>query len=55
MIEGDTVRHTPMRPGEIEHSVVLGNPATLAPLGWKEGDFVTLQDGLVPTIDFYRQ
>ena len=54
MFEGETVNHTPMRPGEIENSVVLGDPATLAPLGWEVEDFVSLEDGLKTTIASYQ-
>ena len=52
-VEGETVQHTPMRAGEMEHSVVLGDPSTLAPLGWSEADMVTLEDGLKLTIASY--
>jgi len=46
------IEHVPMRPGEPEHSVVRGNPATLIPLRMPE--LVSLEDGLVPTIGYYR-
>lgn len=52
-IEGSTVIHTPMRPGELEHSIVLGDPTTLAPIGWSEEDMVPLEDGLKKTIASY--
>ena len=54
MMEGKTVNHVPMRPGEMEHSVVLGDPHTLAPLGLSEEDFITLEDGLKLTIASYQ-
>ena len=47
-----TVEHVPMRPGEPPNSTVLGDPSTLAPLGIAE--LLSLEDGLVPTIDYYR-
>jgi len=53
MVEGLTVNHVRMRPGEMEHSVVLGNPTTLAPLGWSTDEFITLEDGLKQTIASY--
>lgn len=53
VIEGETVNHVPMRPGELDHSVVLGDPATLAPLGWTEADMLSLEDGLKLTINSY--
>ena len=53
-VEGETVIHTKMRPGEPEHSVVMGDPSTLAPLGWSEADMVTLEDGLKRTIAWYE-
>ena len=53
MVEGKNVNHVPMRPGEPPHSVVLGDPTTLAPLGWTEADMLTLEDGLKRTIASY--
>jgi nucleoside-diphosphate-sugar epimerase len=46
------VKHLPMRPGEIEGSVVLGNPNTLYPLG--PISLMTLEEGLEKTIQWYR-
>jgi len=44
----------PMRPGETEHSTVVADVATLAPLGVDPGGFVTLAAGLAEAIDWYR-
>ncbi len=52
---GDSwIRHIPMRPGEPEMSTVLGDPTTLAPLGWSENDMITLKDGVADTVDYFR-
>lgn len=49
------VKHIGMRPGEPERSVVLGNPETLKPLGINKGGLVTLEEGLIRTVDWYRK
>jgi nucleoside-diphosphate-sugar epimerase len=55
-IAGSTsvLEHSPMRPGEEEHGVVLANPDTLAPLGITPESFVSLEEGLARTIEYYR-
>lgn len=47
--------HQPMRPGEIENSTVLGDPITLAPLGIVPRSFVSLEDGVKRTLEWYKQ
>jgi UDP-glucose 4-epimerase len=47
-----TIKHVPMRPGEPDNSVVLGNPLTLEPLG--PLSLTKLEDGLKPTVAYYR-
>jgi UDP-glucose 4-epimerase len=42
----------PMRPGEPEHSVVLGNPATIDRLELRE--FTSLEDGIAKTVEYFR-
>ena len=54
VIEGETVVHVPMRPGEMEHSIVLGDPTTLAPLRLSADDFITLEDGIKLTLASYQ-
>jgi nucleoside-diphosphate-sugar epimerase len=54
-LEGHTVNHVPMRAGEPEHSVVLGDPSTLTPLGMGPDDFLTLEEGLKLTIASYEE
>ena len=49
-----TIEHVPMRPGEAENSIVLGDPSTLEPLGWSVDDFLPLEDGLKRTIASYH-
>jgi UDP-glucose 4-epimerase len=55
-IAGSTsvLEHSPMRPGEEEHGVVLAIPDTLAPLGITPESFVSLEEGLARTIEYYR-
>lgn len=48
------VNHSPMRPGEPENSIVLGNPLTLKPLGITTDDFTNLRDGVTKTVEYYR-
>lgn len=48
------LEHAPMRPGEEEHGVILARPDTLAPLGINKDSFVSLEDGLKRTIEYYR-
>jgi UDP-glucose 4-epimerase len=53
-VGGGAVSHLPMRPGEPERSVVLGDPATLFPLGVSAGDLVPLEEGVARTVAHYR-
>lgn len=46
------VLYTPMRPGEPEHSIVLGNPGTLEGLDLRP--FKSLNDGVAETVDYFR-
>lgn len=48
------VRYLPMRAGEPERSVVLGDPATLKPLGYRPGDLTSLEEGMARTVRWYR-
>lgn len=50
-----TLEHSPMRPGEEEHGIVLANPDTLEPLGISKKDFVSLEDGLAKTVEWFRK
>lgn len=47
------ITHLPMRAGEDEKSVVIGNPMTLEPLGWTPNDLVKLEDGVTKTVAYY--
>jgi len=49
------IEYVPMRPGEAERSVVLGNPATLEPLGFDVSRMVTLEEGIGRTIPWYEK
>jgi len=48
--------HLPMRPGEPEKSVVLGDPQTLKPLleGGEEYNFTPFEQGIKKTVDWYK-
>lgn len=48
------VTHLPMRPGEDENSVVLGDPSTLGLIGLDRKDLVTLEDGVERTVLHYH-
>lgn len=46
--------HLPMRPGEGERSVVIGNPATLEPIWPSETQLVPLEIGVERTVNYFR-
>jgi dTDP-D-glucose 4,6-dehydratase len=48
------ITHIPMRPGEDERSVVLGDPKTLEPIGLDGSDFVRLEEGAARTIEYFK-
>lgn len=51
-----TVQHVPMRAGEPERAVVLGDPTTLYPLyDGEKPKLTTLEEGLAQTVSWYRQ
>lgn len=52
---GARVVHVPMRQGEVERSVVIGDPATLAPLRIDKRDLLPLGEGLARTVRFYAE
>jgi len=47
------VQHLPMRPGEPEHSVVLGEPETLTQLGIHADLLVDFERGIGQTVHWY--
>jgi UDP-glucose 4-epimerase len=49
------ITHVPMRAGEPDRSEVVGDPATLAPLGLTVDKLVPLNEGVKRTLDWYRQ
>lgn len=56
MVGSGRIEHAPMRRGEPEHSVVVGEPETLRPLyDGKVPDLVPLEEGLISTIRYYKQ
>lgn len=48
------INYVEMRPGETEHAIVKGNPETLKPLNYSKDDMTPLKEGLVKTIEWYR-
>lgn len=46
--------HLPMRAGEPEQSVVIGEPDTLKPLGFGADSLVKFEDGIKETIEWYK-
>lgn len=48
------LKHLPMRPGEPDNSVVLGDPSTMEVIGIKAEDVVSLEQGLIPTVRYFR-
>ena len=49
-----TIEHVPMRAGEPERSVVLGEPATLAAVGVSAKSLVPFEQGIEKTIGWYK-
>jgi nucleoside-diphosphate-sugar epimerase len=47
--------HLPMRAGEDERSVVLGDPTTLAPLDIYPEQLVRLEDGVRYAVDYFSE
>lgn len=47
------IDYIPMRPGEPEHSIVLGNPDTLAGLAIPR-PFINLESGVAKTVEYFR-
>jgi UDP-glucose 4-epimerase len=49
------LQHVPMRPGEPENSVVLGEPKTLFNIGINPDSLMTFEDGISKTVLWYKQ
>jgi UDP-glucose 4-epimerase len=49
-----TLEHLPMRAGEDERSVVLGNPETLTAIGVDGSTFIPLEQGVEATVAYFR-
>ena len=47
------IKHLPMRPGEVPNAVVSSDTATLAQIGMTAADFVSLEEGIARTVDYY--
>jgi nucleoside-diphosphate-sugar epimerase len=50
-----TLLYTPMRSGEPPHSTVLGDPDTLAAIHFDVSRLVPFEQGIVTTVNWYRQ
>jgi len=44
-----------MRGGEPEKAVVLGNPNTMLPIGVKQKQLLSLEEGIKKTVNFYKK
>ncbi len=53
-VKSDIV-HLPMRHGEPDNSVVLGDPDTLEVIGIKKEDFISLEAGLRDTAEYFKE
>lgn len=49
------VTHLPMRPGEVPGAVVRSDTSTLEPLGIDARDFVSLEEGVRRTVEWYAE
>ncbi|WP_202495161.1 NAD-dependent epimerase/dehydratase family protein [Streptomyces sp. SID4982] len=47
------VVHLPMRPGEVPNAVVKADVSTLQQIGMSAADFVSLEEGVRRTVDYY--
>lgn len=45
----------PMRPGEEEHSVVLGDPSTLARIGFDPSSLMPLEEGVALSVAYFHE
>lgn len=52
---GAGIKYLPMRAGEPDKSIVIGDPSTLEALNIAEGDLTVLEDGIDWTVQWYRQ
>lgn len=48
------ITHVPMRPGEDERSVVLGDPLTLQAIGIQKDSLISLEEGVRRTVPYFR-
>ena len=49
------IKHLPMRPGEIPGSTVVADTDTLDIIGMNPDDFVSLEEGMQKTVDYFRK
>lgn len=47
--------HLPMRPGEPENSIVVGDPSTLAPIEFDPLNLVSLEEGTEATVSYFQE
>ena len=47
--------HLPMRPGEIPGSTVIANTDTLEPINMHPDNFVSLEEGMTNTVEYFRK
>ena len=49
------ITHLPMRPGEVPGAVVRSDTSTLEPLGIDPGNFLSLEEGIRRTVEWYAE
>ena len=49
------ISYIPMRGGEPENAVVVGNPDTMLPIGVNKNQLLSLEEGIQRTVKFYRK
>ena len=54
-VDGSEIKYLPMRPGEDEHSVVLGNPETLLQIHYPKDSLITLEEGVAKTVAHFKE
>ena len=52
---GTIINFLPMRPGEDEHSVVLGDPETLLQIHYPKDSLITLEEGVAKTVAYFKE
>ena len=49
------ISYIPMRGGEPENAVVLGNPDTMLPVDVNRNQLLSLEEGIKKTVNYYKK